>query len=98
MKNKLKILSFWLFFYPYFLFADGILSKLKDNVEEQVTDASSQLAGIVQIISGTLGVIWFIVCLGMYAVDPNRLKENLKGLIGIAVIIGVVFGLASAYA
>ncbi|EOI3079836.1 hypothetical protein ACMHNH_001613 [Campylobacter coli] len=84
---------------PIFLFsADGgnIASKLANSVNQQITEAGSSVASIINTISIVMGVIWITVMLLMAFINMEAIKNHAKLLFGAVVIIGIVYGLSSA--
>ncbi len=84
---------------PIFLFgADGgnIASKLANSVNQQITEAGSSVASIINTISIVMGVIWITVMLLMTFINMEAIKNHAKLLFGAVVIIGIIYGLSSA--
>lgn len=94
--KKLKEICFLLcVVLPLNLLAKGgnILSNLETNFNTQVTEASASIASMAQTYIITIGVIWIVVLLLMQKFNPEMFKNNIKGLFGVLVILGIAYGL-----
>lgn len=93
-KIILKIAGFFLFL-PYLLYANNnFLSTLRQEVEEQTDNASKEIAGIIYVSVGSLGIVYVLLCLTIYALRPEMIKDNIKFIIVLAVILAIVFGIS----
>ena len=73
------------------------LSKITQEAGKQIEGAGSDLAGLVNVIAGSLGFLWLIIMLLMYLFAPEQLKQNMKILVGVGILLGVVYGISAAY-
>ena len=73
------------------------LSKITQQAEKQIESASSDIAGVVNVISASLGFLWLIIMLLMYLFAPEQLKQNMKTFVGAGVLLGIVYGISAAY-
>ena len=73
------------------------LSKITQEAGKQIESAGSDLAGLVNVIAGSLGFLWLIIMLIMYLFAPEQLKQNMKILVGVGILLGVVYGISAAY-
>lgn len=95
-KSKLIFCYFFLF-NALLAFAANPLSDFKSKADKEFNETMKTILGLVNTISMTVGIAWIIACILMYIGAPERFKDNLKQLIIITVIIGLVYGLSSAY-
>ena len=85
---------------PVFVFgANGgnPLSTLKGNIDTEIDNTFKTVMGIMNTVSVTIAVAWFILCLILWKFAPERGKEHLKTLLTVGVIIGLVYGVTTAY-
>ena len=73
------------------------LSKITQEAGKQIESAGSDLAGLVNVIAGSLGFLWLIIMLLMYLFAPEQLKQNMKILVVVGILLGVVYGISAAY-
>ena len=73
------------------------LSKITQEAGKQIESAGSDLAGLVNVIAGSLGFLWLIIMLLMYLFAPEQLKQNMKILVGVGILLGVVYVISAAY-
>ena len=73
------------------------LSNITQQAEKQIESASSDIAGVVNVISASLGFLWLIIMLLMYLFAPEQLKQNMKVFVGAGVLLGIVYGISAAY-
>ena len=73
------------------------LSKITEEAGKQIEGAGSDLAGIVNVIAGSLGFLWLVIMLLMYFFVPEQLKQNMKIFVGAGILLGVVYGISAAY-
>lgn len=85
---------------PLFLFAANAgnpLSTLKGNIDTEIDNTTKTVMGIMNTISISIAVAWFILCLILWKFAPERGKEHLKTILSVGVIIGLVYGITTAY-
>ena len=100
MKKMFNLVLGFFLGIPTMLFgADGgsPLSKIAGQAEKQIESASSDIAGVVNVISASLGFLWLIIMLLMYLFAPEQLKQNMKTFVGAGVLLGIVYGISAAY-
>ncbi|WP_320153889.1 hypothetical protein [Campylobacter corcagiensis] len=88
---------------PVFLFSapaggggTNILKTLTTSANEQITEAGSSLASIINTVSIVFGVLWIIILLLTAFFNVEALKNHAKLIFGALVIIGIVYGLSAA--
>lgn len=99
MKNFIKKLYWLLVCSPAFLFsADGgnILKTITTSANDQITEAGTSLASIINTVSIVFGVLWIIILLLTAFFNIEALKNHAKSIFGALVIIGIVYGLSAA--
>lgn len=94
-KNKIAFLFFFLF--NALCFGANPLSDFKTKADKELESTMKTILGVVNTVSMTIGIAWIIVMILFMKGSPERFKENLKGIIVISVIIGIVYGLSAAY-
>lgn len=73
------------------------LSKITQEAGKQIEGASSDIAGVVNVVAASLGFLWLIIMLLMYFFAPEQLKQNMKIFVGAGILLGVVYGISAAY-
>ena len=73
------------------------LSKITQQAEKQIENASGDIAGVVNVVSASLGFIWLVIMLLMYFFAPEQLKQNMKVFVGAGILLGVVYGISAAF-
>lgn len=73
------------------------LGKITQEAGKQIEGASSDIAGVVNVISASLGFLWLVIMLLMYFFAPEQLKQNMKIFVGAGILLGVVYGISAAY-
>lgn len=103
MKKMFNLMLGFFLALPTMLFASSSgggggspLSKISTQVNTQIESASTDIASVVNTVSGTLGFIWLVIMLLMYFFAPEQLKQNMKLFVGAAIILGVVYGISAA--
>ena len=100
MKKMFSLILGFFLGIPTMLFgADGgsPLSKIAGQASTQIENASKDIAGVVNVISASLGFLWLIIMLLMYLFAPEQLKQNMKTFVGAGVLLGVVYGISAAF-
>lgn len=59
--------------------------------------AERQIAGVVNVVSASLGFLWLVIMLLMYFFAPEQLKQNMKIFVGAGILLGVVYGISAAF-
>lgn len=97
MKKILQKIFLGILLAPLYLFAKkDVWGQLEGHFTTQVEDATSSIASMISTFSGTIGILWILIMLIIAKFQPERFKENLKLLIGVAIIIGIVYGISTA--
>ncbi|QKF65196.1 putative membrane protein [Campylobacter corcagiensis] len=103
MLKIIKRLYLFLICSPVFLFSapaggggTNILKTLTTSANEQITEAGSSLASIINTVSIVFGVLWIIILLLTAFFNVEALKNHAKLIFGALVIIGIVYGLSAA--
>lgn len=73
------------------------LSKIAGQAERQIESASKDIAGVVNVVSASLGFLWLVIMLLMYFFAPEQLKQNMKIFVGAGILLGVVYGISAAF-
>lgn len=102
ISKTLKKFYWFLVFSPAFLFgapagggSTNVLKTITTSANEQITEAGSSLASIVNTISIVFGVLWLIIMLLTAFFNIEALKNHAKWIFGALVIIGIVYGLSA---
>lgn len=99
VSKKAKSIFYFLMFLPFHLFGAGgqnVLKTLETKANEQVTEAGSSAASVINTVITVFGIIWVVVFLTIMFVNIEALKNNIKLLLGIAIILGIAYGLSAA--
>lgn len=94
---KNKVFFFILMSFNFLFAANNVINDITTKANAEFKEAASSIAGMINTLCITLGVIWVIAFLLMMKFMPERLKENVKTLVAIIVILAIVYGLSSAY-
>ena len=85
---------------PFHLFGAGgqnVLKTLESKANEQIKEAGSSAASVINTVITVFGIIWVVVLfLTIMFVNIEALKNNIKLLLGIAIILGIAYGLSAA--
>lgn len=86
---------------PLFLFgANGganPMSSLAGTINTEIENTTKTVMSVMNTITLSLAIAWFILCLILWKFAPERGKEHLKTLVTVGVIIGIVYGVTTAY-
>ena len=99
VSKKAKGIFYFLMFLPFHLFGAGgqnVLKTLETKANEQITEAGSSAASVITTVITVFGIIWVVVFLTIMFVNIEALKNNIKLLLGIAIILGIAYGLSAA--
>ncbi len=73
----------------------GFGSKLTESIRTQVSSTATSVVDVLHLVSGAFGIL-VIIFIALAAVfKQDMIKENLKLIISVAVIIGVVWGVTN---
>lgn len=100
MKKKFHYLLSLFLSSPVLLFANNganPLSKLAGTVNTEIESTTKTVMSIANTITLTLGVAYLIFCFIMWKFAPERGKEHMKIIITVGVLIGVTYGVTTAY-
>lgn len=98
ISKKFKKLHWLLLCSPLFLFAggDNVLKKMATAANEQITEAGSSVASVLNTIILVLGILWIIFLALTAFFNIEAIKNHLKSILIASVILGVCFGLSGA--
>jgi len=100
MKKKFHYLLSMVLSLPIFVFAaDGAnpLSKLAGTVNTEIENTTKTVMSIANTITLTLGVAYLIFCFIIWKFSPERGREHIKTIITVGVLLGVIYGVTTAY-
>lgn len=97
VKAKSKLAFCFFFLFHQFCFAANPLSEFKSKVDSELNETMKTIMGMANTVVGTIGIVWLVI-LGIFLKgSPERFKENMKGIIIVSVIIGIMYGITYAY-
>lgn len=94
-KNKLIFCFFFLF--NSLCFGANPLSEFKSNVDKELNETMKTIMGMANTVTLTIGICWLVILILFAKGNPERFKENIKGITIVSVIIGVAYGITYAY-
>lgn len=100
MKKKFHYLLSLVLSLPIFAFGANSanpLSKLAGTVNTEIENTTKTVMSIANTITLTLGVAYLIFCFIMWKFAPERGKEHMKIIITVGVLIGITYGVTTAY-
>lgn len=101
MKRKFHYLFSLVLSLPVFAFADGNganpLNKLAGTVNNEIQNTTKTVMSIMNTIVFSLGIAYLILCFMMWKFSPERGKEHIKLIITVGVLLGVIYGVTTAY-
>lgn len=101
MKRKFHYLLSFVLSLPVFAFANGNganpLNKLAETVDAEIQNTTKTVMSIMNAIVLSLGVAYLILCFLMWKFSPERGKEHIKLIITVGVLLGVIYGVTTAY-
>ncbi|WP_156104108.1 hypothetical protein [Campylobacter sp. MIT 97-5078] len=83
-----------------FLFAansGNVAEKIRSEAEKGLESITGSIAGIINTITLTIGIVWIIVMILMAVFSLERLKEHSKLAMGGIAIIGIVYSISASY-
>ena len=95
--SKGKFLFCFFVLFNGLLFAANPLTEFKSKVDSELNETMKTIMGMANTVVGTIGIVWLIICFIFAKGQPERFKENMKGIIVISVIIGIAYGITYAY-
>ncbi|PSM51258.1 putative membrane protein [Campylobacter blaseri] len=96
-KNLKKI--YWLLVCsPVFLFGagDNVLKKMATAANEQITEAGSSVASVLNTVILVLGVLWIIFLALVAFFNIEAAKNHAKSILIASIILGICYGLTAA--
>lgn len=103
MLKIIKKLYWFLVCSPVLLFSaptggsgTNILKTITTSANEQITEAGSSVASMINTVSIVFGVLWIIIMLLTAFFNIEAIKNHAKFVFGALVIIGIVYGLSAA--
>lgn len=95
IKGKLALL--YSFVFVQLCFAANPLTEFKSKVDTELNETMKTIMGMANTVTMTLGIAWLIILWLFSKANPERFKENMKGIIVVSVIIATAYGITYAY-
>ncbi|MGG7074235.1 hypothetical protein U5B43_08290 [Campylobacter sp. 9BO] len=98
ISSKAKRLFYFLICSPFYLFGAGgqnVLKTLERNVNEQITQAGSSIASVLNTTIIVIGILWVIVLALGALFNVEAIKNHIKFIIIASIILGVCYGLTA---
>ncbi|QOQ98591.1 hypothetical protein [Helicobacter winghamensis] len=97
MKKILQKIFLGILLSPLYLFANkDVWGQLEGHFTTQAEEATSSIASMISTFSATIGIIWIVIMMVIAKFQPERFKDNLKLLIGVTILLGIIYGISTA--